>query len=113
MRSTHVHPQRSDPTIDLLTFNKEKEEYILHLIEPGGWRHPAERCKELAAKINQYVQYVTEGRLTEEYPDAEEKGICFRLDCARIPDGEVLELLDDTEALLDGLGIRLSVRVLN
>lgn len=104
-----VHNPR---VIDLIARDPERDEVVLSMIEERPWGGDPEQLRELEAKFNAYLSYVQGGHLAQQYPPYEGLLVCFQLDCAESPRGEVEGMIRAMMNFAEGEGIRLVVRVI-
>jgi len=53
--------------IDLITYNKPLKQLVLVMVEPREWCSDKNMYKELNKKINNYLSYVEDGQMMEDY----------------------------------------------
>ena len=98
--------------VDLISWDAEREEVVLLMLEERPWESDPLQLQQLEEKFNAYLGYVQAGYLTREYPHYEGRDVCFTLDCAESPRGEVLAMLRSMQNFASGEGIRFVVQVI-
>ena len=98
--------------VDLVSFDGEREEVVLLMLEERAWESDPEQLRQLEAKFNAYLGYVLDGHLVQQYPHYAGKSVCFRLDCAERPRGEVEAMLRAMQNFASAEEIRLVVQVI-
>jgi hypothetical protein len=95
--------------VDLVSFDRERDEVVLLMLEERPWDTDPEQLRQLEAKFNAYLGYALDGHLARQYPDYAGKDVCFRLDCAERPSGEAERMLRAMQNHAAGDGIRFVV----
>lgn len=72
--------------IDVVAFDQAADLYRLVVVEDGPWDGSVVRLKRLQAKLNAYLGFALDGRMSELYPGAEGKDVVIRLELAQAPD---------------------------
>jgi hypothetical protein len=96
--------------VDLISYDRERDEVVLLMLEERAWQADPRQLRQLEAKFNAYLSYVLDGHLAREYPDYAGKDVCFRLDCAAAPAGEVERMLRVMQNFAAGESIRFVVQ---
>lgn len=96
--------------VDLISYDVERDEVVLLMLEQRAWDTEPEQLRQLEAKFNSYLSYVLDGHLSEQYPDYADKDVCFRLDCADPPAGETEQMLRAMQNFAAGENIRFVVQ---
>jgi hypothetical protein len=96
--------------VDLISYDPDRHEVVLLMLEERAWDTDAEQLRQLEAKFNSYLSYVLDGHLVQQYPAYADKDICFRLDCAEAPAGEVEKMLRAMQNYAAGEKIRFIVQ---
>lgn len=104
----------ADPrVIDLVTAEADGSEYRLVLVENRPFTDSPERCDQLAAKLDAYLDFVDSGGFLDQFPRAAGRPVAFELNCGNRPAGplaaQVLSMAADRMADRD---IRLVINVL-
>ena len=99
--------------VDLVSFDAERDEVVLLMLEERPWESEPGQLRQLEDKFNAYLGYVLDGWLAKHYPDYAGKDICFQLDCATAPSGEVARMLPAMQNFAAAENIRLVVRVIH
>lgn len=94
--------------IDFIT-QAPSGEMVLIMLETRSWDGSVERVYELQNKLNTYVDFVTSGRLAEQFPQAREQPVRIQLDTLEEPDPSIAGRFADIERKLDELGMRFVV----
>ena len=98
--------------VDLVSFDAERDEVVLLMLEERAWGSDPEQLRQLEAKFNAYLAYVEGGHLAKQYPAYAGKDVCFQLDCAEAPHGEAERMLRAMQNFAAGESLRLVVRVI-
>ena len=98
--------------VDLISWDAEREEVVLLMLEERAWESEPEQLRQLEDKFNAYLSYVQGGHLAEQYPQYVGRNVCFRLDCAQAPRGEARDMLRAMQNFAEAEGIRLVVQVI-
>ena len=98
--------------VDLITWDEERQEVELLMIEQREWESEPEQLRQLEDKFNAYLGYVMDGHMVQQYPQYDGKDVCFRLDCAQAPRGEAEQMLRAMQNFAAGEGIRFVVQVI-
>ncbi len=104
-----VHNRR---VVDLISHDQDRDEVVLLMLEERPWETVEAQPRQLEDKFNSYLSYVLDGHLFEQYPQYAGKDVCFRLDCATSPRGEVERMLVSMQNFAAGEKIRFVVRVI-
>ena len=96
--------------VDLVSYDAERDEVVLLMLEERAWDTDPEQLRQLEAKFNSYLSYVLDGHLSQQYPDYADKDVCFRLDCAAAPRGEAEKMLRAMQNFAAGEQIRFVVQ---
>ncbi len=104
-----VHNRR---VVDLISHDQDRDEVVLLMLEERPWETAPEQPRQLEDKFNSYLSYVLDGHLSEQYPQYAGKDVCFRLDCATSPRGEVERMLVTMQSFAAAEKIRFVVRVI-
>ena len=97
--------------IDLISWDAEREEVVLLMLEERPWDTDPQQLHQLEEKFNAYLGYVQGGYLAREYPHYEGRDVCLALDCAESPRGETQAMLRAMQNFAAGEGLRFVVRV--
>lgn len=98
--------------VDLVSLDEERGEVVLLMLEERPWDSDPEQLRQLEDKFNAYLGYVMDGHMFAQYPQYEGKDVCFRLDCAEAPRGDVERMLRAMQNFASGEGIRFVVQVI-
>ena len=71
--------------IDLIDRDVENNRIVLAMLENRPWGSAEEQFQQIQDKLNSYLAYVQAGYLTRDYPQYENTGICFELQCVDQP----------------------------
>ncbi len=99
--------------VDLISFDRERDEVVLLMVEERPWETAEEQPRQLEDKFNSYLSYVLNGHLFEQYPQYAGKDVCFRLDCATSPMGDVQRMLPSMQNFAESEKIRFVVHVID
>ena len=91
--------------VDLISFDRDRDEVVLLMLEERPWDGGSEQLRQLEAKFNAYLGYALDGHLARQYPEYAGKDVCFRLDCAESPSGEAERMIRamQNHAAADGI----------
>ena len=103
---------RHPDVIDLVLFDPATDAFVLVMLEEGDWSTGVGQAGQLLKKINAYLQFVLDGALVGQFPDALGKVVRFQLDCGMTPSGECADLIEQAQPMLQARGIRLDVNVI-
>lgn len=98
--------------LDLVTFDSTGGEYVLVISAMGDWDDSDEEQALLLQKINNYLNFVLDGGLAEQFPHSEGKPVRIQIDCASRPLLNVDRVITQAQALLSQQGIRLCVNLI-
>ena len=70
-------PLRKHDVVDLVSTSKDDNLMILSIVADEPWDD--ERVLDLQAKLKNYLSYVENGSLFQDFPESSGKTICFRL----------------------------------
>jgi hypothetical protein len=96
--------------VDLVSLDREVDEVVLLMLEERPWESDPQQLRQLEEKFNSYLAYVLDGHMVRQYPQYRDKDVCFRLDCAEGPRGEVERMLRSMQNFASAEGIRFVVR---
>jgi len=96
--------------VDLISYDGERDEVVLLMLEERPWDSDPEQLRQLEAKFNAYLSYVLDGHLAQQYPDYAGKDVCFRLHCAASPAGDAERMLRSMQNFAAGESIRFVVQ---
>lgn len=72
-----------EKTIDFVGIGKETGEVVLTISDHLPWTDSSEENRKhlnlLEAKINTYLQFIENGQLVEDYPDARDKKVIIKV----------------------------------
>ncbi len=57
--------------IDLITYSEQEKKVTLVMVEPRKWCSDSKMYEELNQKINNYLTFIEDGQLEEQYCDKE------------------------------------------
>jgi hypothetical protein len=97
--------------VDLVRHDEERDEVVLLMLEERSWESDPAQPRQLEDKFNAYLSYVLDGWLVRHYPQYAGKDVCFQLDCASSPRGEVAKMLPSMQNFAAAESIRFVVRV--
>jgi hypothetical protein len=98
--------------VDLISWDATREEVVLTMLEERPWESEPEQLRQLEDKFNAYLAYVSGGHMVQQYPDYANKDVCFQLDCAESPRGDVQNMLRAMQNYASNEGVRLVVQVI-
>ena len=87
--------------------------YLAVMIEDRPWGSDPAQVTQLREKFNSYFTFIALGSYVEQVPDAAGEEITIQLRCSSLPDGEIAELLTQTERLLGNQGIGFEIKVVD
>jgi hypothetical protein len=103
---------RNPNVVDLVTHDPKTDEYIVIMIEDRPWSDSPEQLDQLLAKINNYVHFVEDGGLVQNFPQAQGKAVRIQIDCNSPSNGESAKLIAQAQQLLLQHGITFAVNVI-
>ena len=71
--------------VDLVSWDAEREEVLLTMLEVRPWESDEEQLRQLEDKFNAYLSYVLDGHMVQQYPEYEGCRVRFELECASSP----------------------------
>ncbi len=71
--------------IDFVAYDRDADKAVLVMVEARHWGLRGELLPDLERKLNTYFLYVTDGRLSAEFPKLEGKPVRFELRCVEPP----------------------------
>lgn len=97
--------------IDSLSFDPQRGEVRLVMIEKRPWDGSQKQLFQLQEKMNAYFSFVLDGEMAEAYPAFANKPVRIRLECATPPEEECLRFLQAVydHASLQGLAFEAEV----
>jgi hypothetical protein len=98
--------------VDLVSWDAEREEVVLLMLEERPWESDPEQLRQLEDKFNAYLAYVLDGHMVQQYPHYENKDVCLQLDCAESPRDDVANMLRAMQNYAANDGIRFVVQVI-
>lgn len=101
-----VHNPR---VIDLIAFDQSADVVRIHLIEFRPWEETRSRFEQLQDKFNNYLDYVLDGYLVEQYPQYRNKKVNFVLECSSEPSRQFAELIEAMRRFAKNAGFELEV----
>ncbi len=87
--------------------------HLAIMIEERPWGSDPEQAAQLREKFNSYYTFIALGGYVEHVPEAVGQPITIQLRCSSLPDGEIAELLTQTERLLGNQGIGFELKVVD
>ena len=82
------------------------------MLEPRPWDGSQLRLFQLQEKINAYLSFMLDGEMAEAYPQFTGKKLRLQLDCAGMPDSDVVGFLSAVREQIAFQEINLEVRVM-
>jgi len=108
MQTTLNNPDQ----LDLVTFDSANGEYILVISAMGEWDDSEEENALLLKKINNYLNFVFDGGLAEQFPQTNAKSTRIQIDSISPPPLNAERVITQAQALLLQQGIRLCVNLI-
>lgn len=103
---------RQPRVIDLITpVNELPPRVELLMIEDRPWGSDPAQLDQLQEKLNNYLDYVLDGFLTQQYPDYVGRKIRIALQCVTEPKGPERGLIEAIERYLASTGIEFRLEV--
>jgi hypothetical protein len=104
-----VHNPR---VVDLISFDRERDEVVLLMLEERPWGSAPEQLRQLEEKFNRYLGYVLDGFLVQQFPQYAGKRVRFRLDCAMAPGEAERPMLASIKSFAGSQEIEFEVNVI-
>ena len=104
-RERGIHNPRM---IDLIAFDQHGDRVVLTMIEFREWSASAAQVKELKEKFNNYLDYVLDGYLVQQYPQYANKQVALQLQCVGAPPDSIVSLLEAMQSYAKGVGLHFS-----
>ena len=98
-------------TIDVVSHDPRRDEYVLHMVEERPWGSDANQEMQLREKINTYVTFATDGSLAEHYPETADARVRLQLDCAYDLIDPYAAVVEYAMEQLDKVGIAFGLNV--
>ena len=98
--------------LDLVTFDSASEEYVLIISAMDVWDDSEAEQALLLQKINNYLNLVIDGGLSEHFPQSKGKPIRIQIDSAAALPPNADRIATQARALLLQHGVRLSVNLI-
>ena len=93
--------------IDMMSIDKENGDVVLTISDHLDWSNTSQHQEMLQTKFNAYLAFVEGGQLAQQYPEAENRPVVFRVVFKYRPDGEGLMFLDRARAVIELAGFTL------
>jgi hypothetical protein len=103
---------RNPEKLDLVTFDSTGGEYALIISAMGDWDDSEEEQALLLQKINNYLNFVIDGGLSEHFPQSKGKPIRIQIDSAAKLPPNADRIVTQAQALLLQHGVRLCVNLI-
>jgi len=97
--------------LDLLTFDSASEECVLIISAMDDWDDSEEEQALLLQKINNYLNFVIDGGLSEHFPQRNGKPTRIQIDSAAALPPNADRIVTQAQALLLQHGVRLCVNL--
>ncbi len=98
--------------LDLVTFDSASGEYVLIISAIDGWDDSEEEQALLLQKINNYLNFVIDGGLSEHFPQSKGKPMKIQIDSAEALPQNADRIVTQAQALLLQHGVRLCVNLI-
>jgi hypothetical protein len=92
-------------TIDLVGRDEQTGGYKLALTEYRPWDSAPDQLKQLVVKAGNYIQYVRDGQLVEDYPDAADQQVTIVIGFFEDPTPDAQHVLDQLVPQIKDHGI--------
>jgi hypothetical protein len=101
------------PAVDLITYDSDEDEYVLHLVDCKNVsiEAPHDDLLEFEDRVLGYLGYVLSRDMEKEFPDALSRPMRFQLDCFERPRKEAADILKKIADQLSVLGIGFRVKI--
>lgn len=109
MQTSLKTPQK----LDLVTFDPVGGEYALIISAMGDWDDSDDEQALLAQKINNYLNFVIDGGLSERFPLSKGKPVRIQIDSASELPRNADRIVTQAQALLPQYGIQLRINLLS
>jgi hypothetical protein len=108
-----MHPGFSSPTtVDLVTHDPERDQFVLIIVHSGGWDGSADEEDSLLQKLNSYLHFVLDGELAQRYPQATGQKIRLQIDSASDPPNNISRLISEADGQMMPRNIRVQFNLL-
>lgn len=91
-------------TIDLVAEDAAGDVLVV-MVEDRPWGADPDQEVQLREKVNLYADFIGNGSLVRQFPEAAGKQVSVRLDCVEEPAGQIATLIKYTALQLEQLGI--------
>jgi hypothetical protein len=98
--------------LDLVTFDSASGEYVLIISAMDDWDDSEEEQALLLQKINNYLNFVIDGGLSEHFPQSKGKPTRIQIDSAAALSPNAARIVTQAQALLLQHGVRLCVNLI-
>lgn len=98
--------------IDIISEDAAANTVTLIMLEPRPWDGTELQMFQLQEKINAYLSFALDGEMFEAYPHFTTRSVRLQLDCATMPDNQVVGFLSMVRDQIAFQGIDLEVRVM-
>ncbi|MEW5755024.1 MAG: DUF6572 domain-containing protein [Pseudomonadota bacterium] len=96
--------------VDEVAFDPEYDEIVLIInAMEQSWDDGASVVEQLKEKIAQYVKFALAGQLVAEFPEHKEKRVRLQINCTVVPGAQILEFIDQVEAVLVASKMRIVI----
>jgi len=108
MQATLMNPER----LDLVSFDPTVGEYALIISALDAWDDSEEEQVLLLRKINNYLNFVTDGGFSEHFPDSRGRSTRIQIDSAAVLPPNAERIVTQAQVLLQPHGLRLCVNLI-
>lgn len=98
--------------LDVVTFDSASEEYVLIISAMDDWDDSEEEQALLLQKINNYLNFVIDGGLSEHFPQSKGKPRRIQIDSAAALPPNADRIVTQAQALLLQHGVRLCINLI-
>ena len=95
--------------VDTIGRDKDTGEYKLLLTEYRPWNTVPGQLQQLVVKTANYIQFIKNGELTKQFPDAEGLPVTIIIGYYEDPTPEAQAVIDQLVPQIEGHGINVSV----
>lgn len=95
--------------VDTIGRDKDTGEYKLLLTEYRPWNTVSGQLQQLVVKTANYIQFIKNGELTKQFPDAEGLPVTIIIGYYEDPTPEAQAVIDQLVPQIEGHGINASV----
>jgi hypothetical protein len=93
--------------IDMMSIDRNSGNVVLTISDHLDWIDSPKHQEILQTKFNTYLAFVENGQLLEQFPEAENRPVVFRVVFKYKPDKEGRQFLERARTVIESAGFRL------